>query len=58
MDGYRHEKYCTFTTFYFYMNWGWGDELSEGWCLWKNWLPYEEDEAYELALSMVYDIAK
>ncbi|HTO15463.1 MAG TPA: C10 family peptidase [Edaphocola sp.] len=56
LDGYRHEQYCTFTTSYFHMNWGWGD--FPGWCLWNNWLPYGEDEAYELALSMVYDIVK
>lgn len=55
-DGYRHERYCTYTTSYFHMNWGWGGDVEAGWCLWNNWTPIGETDEYDLFLSMVYDI--
>lgn len=56
LDGYRHERYCTYTTSYFHMNWGWGQNIPEGWVLYNNWTPQGESQEYNLFLSMVYDI--
>lgn len=56
-DGYRHEKYCTYTVSYFHMNWGW-QGLGNGWVLWNNWTPVNMNGAleYNSFLKLVYDI--
>lgn len=56
LDGYRHEKYCTYTNSYFHMNWGWAWNVAAGWCLWNNWSPQGTGREYDLFLSMIYDI--
>lgn len=56
LDGYRHERYCTYTTSYFHMNWGWGQNIPQGWVLYNNWTPQGESQECDLFLSMVYNI--